>query len=60
MLFAFPYALLGAVTIAGLVAIYTFRARARRKPCPTSSGSRRARQRGSRMIRYVRQPLLIN
>jgi hypothetical protein len=32
MLFAFPYALAGLATVAGLVAIYTFRARFRRRP----------------------------
>ena len=32
MLFAFPYALAGVAVVAGLVAVYTFRARFRRRP----------------------------
>jgi len=32
MLFAFPYAVAGAAVVAGLVAVYTFRARFRRRP----------------------------
>ena len=60
MLFAFPYALLGLTVVAGLVAVYTFRARFRRRPVSSLmlwSQTQRPRQGGTHRDRLRLPPL---
>ncbi len=60
MLFAFPYALAGVAALAGLVAVYTFRARFRRRPVSSLMLWRqtlRPRQGGARRDRLSLPPL---
>lgn len=60
MIFAFPYALIGTVALAGLIAIYTFRIRFKRKPVSSLmlwQQTRRPLQGGTHRDRLTLPPL---